>query len=143
QQPGEAATKSTKVTLGPPLGPNTGALANVCSVGDYNADNCPSGSQVGSATAITPLLATPLTGPVRLVENPGGLPHVVVYLSGLINVRLVGDVTLASAGTTTTFAGIPDVPLSRFTLDFNGGSGGLLSATADLCKTAPNINGEC
>ncbi|MEA2429546.1 MAG: hypothetical protein QOI19_19 [Thermoleophilaceae bacterium] len=142
QAPGEADTKATKVTLGQPLAPNPASLANVCHVADYNADNCPAQSQVGTATAVTPLLAAPLTGPVRSVENPGGLPHVVVYLNGLINVRLVGDVTLGPAGTTTTFSGIPDTPLSSFELDFAGGSGGLLSNSADLCTSAPNISGE-
>jgi hypothetical protein len=97
---------------------------------------------VGTATAVTPLLLAPLTGPVRSVENPGGLPHVVVYLNGLINVRLVGDVTLGPAGTTTTFSGIPDTPLSSFELDFAGGSGGLLTSSADLCTTATNVNAE-
>ena len=142
QAPGEAGTKSTKVTLGPPLGPNAGALGSLCHVADYDADSCPPQSQVGTATAVTPLLVAPLTGPVRLVENPGGLPHVVVYLNGLINVRLVGEITLAPTGTTTTFSGIPDTPLSSFQLDFAGGSGGLLTAGADLCATAPQLNAE-
>jgi hypothetical protein len=139
QQPGEAGTKTSQVTLGPPLGPNAGALANVCPVAAYNSDSCPPQSQVGTATAVTPLLTTPLSGPVRLVENPGGLPKVVVYLNGLINVRLVGDISATPAGTATTFSGIPDVPLSSFELDFAGGSGALLTATGDLCKTPTNL----
>ena len=142
QMPGEAGTKSTKVTLGPPLGPNAAVLGNVCPVAAYDADNCPAQSQVGTATAVTPLLATPLNGPVRLVENPGGLPKVVVYLNGTINVRLVGDVALTGTSTTTTFSGIPDVPLSSFELAFAGGSGGQLSASGDLCTTATNLSGE-
>jgi hypothetical protein len=142
QMPGEAGTKSTKVTLGPPLAPNAAVLGNVCPVAAYNADNCPAQSQVGTATAVTPLLATPLTGPVRLVENPGGLPKVVVYLNGTINVRLVGDVALTGTSTTTTFSGIPDVPLSSFELAFTGGSGGQLSASGDLCTTATTLSGE-
>jgi hypothetical protein len=142
QAPGEAGTKSSQVTLGPPLGPNAGALGNVCPVAAYNSDSCPPQSQVGTATAVTPLLATPLSGPVRLVENPGALPKVVVYLNGLINVRLVGDISATPTGTATTFSGIPDVPLSSFELDFAGGSGGLLTATGDLCTTPTNLGAE-
>jgi hypothetical protein len=66
----------------------------------------------------------------------------VVYLNGLINVRLIGDITLGATGATTTFAGIPDVPLSSFKLEFKGGSGGLLTTTADLCTTAASVRAE-
>src|SRR3954447_13885223 len=121
QAPGEANTKSAKVTLLPPLAPNVGALSSVCPVADFNADTCPEKSIVGQATAVTPLLSTPLAGPVRIIENPGNLPKLVLYLNGPINIRLVGVIGLTAAGTETTFAGIPDVPLTRFQLDFNSG----------------------
>jgi hypothetical protein len=142
QAPGEAATKSARVTLLTPLSPNVGALANVCSVADFDADKCPAKSVVGQATAVTPLLATPLKGPVRIVENPGNLPKLVLYLNGLINIRLVGNIQLAAAGTETTFAGIPDVPLTRFQLDFTSGASGLVGTIEDLCTHTPSIKGE-
>jgi hypothetical protein len=142
QSPGEAATKSARVTLLAPLAPNVGALANVCSVADYDADKCPDKSIVGQAKAVTPLLATPLSGPVRIVDVPGNLPKLVVYLNGLINIRLTGAIQLATEGTETTFAGIPDVPLSRFQLDFAGGPNGLVGTNEDLCKQVPSVKGE-
>src|SRR4051812_4185296 len=142
QAPGEANTKSARVTLLTPLAPNVGALANVCSVADFDADHCPDKSVVGQATAVTPLLATPLKGPVRIVENPGNLPKLVLYLNGLINIRLVGNIQLAAEGTETTFAGIPDVPLTRFQLDFISGPSGLVGTTDDICKTKPSLKGE-
>lgn len=73
-----------------------GALANVCQVTDYAADACPGKSVVGHAQAATPLLPVPLSGLVRLGGNPGNPPKLA----------------------TTTFASIPDVPRSRFQLDF-------------------------
>jgi hypothetical protein len=142
QKPGEASTKSAKVTLLTPLGPNVGALANVCPVDAYASDNCPSQSRVGTATVITPLLTTPLSGPVRIIENPGKLPKLAIYLSGELNIRLIGDINLGTAGTETTFAGIPDVPLSRFKLDFTGGPSGLVGTTEDLCKTGASLRGD-
>jgi hypothetical protein len=142
QASGESATRSAKVTLSPPLSPNVGALANVCTLADYAADACPDKSVVGHAQATTPLLPVPLSGPVRIIENPGNLPKLVVYLNGLINVRLVGDIGLVPAGTTTTFAAIPDVPLSRFQLDFSGGTGGLVGTNANLCTSTLRIGGE-
>jgi hypothetical protein len=142
QQPGEANTKEAKVTLLAPLGPNVGALSNVCKIADFDADTCPAASIVGHAQAITPLLATPLSGPVRIVEvGPNSLPKVVVYLNGTINVRLTGVIGLPAAGTETTFQGIPDVPLSRFQLDFSGGANALVGTNADLCKKVPGIQG--
>jgi hypothetical protein len=142
QKEGEAATKSSAVTLSSPLSPNVSAIANVCSTADYSADTCPAKSRVGSAQVISPVLATPLSGPVRLVENPNGLPKVVVYLNGVINTRLQGEVTLTTQGSTTTFASIPDVPLSRFRLDFIGGPNGLVDTLADLCKTPASLAAE-
>src|SRR3954452_16338901 len=142
QDPGEANTKSAKVTLLTPLAPNVGALANVCSVADFDADHCPDKSVVGQATAVTPLLATPLKGPVMIVEKPGNLPKLVLYLNGLINIRLVGNIQLATEGTETTFAGIPEVPLTRFQLDFISGPSGLVGTTDDICKTHPSLKGE-
>jgi hypothetical protein len=142
QAPGEAATKSAKVTLLTPLAPNVGALANVCSVADFDADKCPDKSIVGQAEAVTPLLSTPLKGPVRIVENPGNLPKLVLYLNGLINLRLVGNIQLGAEGTETTFAGIPDVPLSRFKLEFTAGANGLVGTNEDICKQKPSLKGE-
>jgi hypothetical protein len=142
QQPGEANSKQAKVTLMSPLAPNAGALSNVCKAADYDADTCPEASVVGHAQAITPLLATPLSGPVRIVEVPGGFPKLVVYLNGTINVRLAGLIALTDQGAQTTFDNIPDVPLSRFQLDFAAGPNGLVATTADLCTQAAKIKGE-
>jgi hypothetical protein len=142
QAPGEANTASAKVTLMSPLSSNVNALANVCRVADFNANKCPPQSIVGQAEAVSPLLAAPLRGPVRIVENPDNLPKIVVYLNGLINIRLTGTVQLETAGTTTTFGGIADVPLSRFKLDFNGGPAGLVGTLEDMCTTPPKLGGE-
>jgi hypothetical protein len=79
---------------------------------------------------------------VRVVENPGNLPKLVVYLNGLINLRLTGDIQLETTGTTTTFAAIPDVPLSRFQLDFVGGPNGLVGTNANLCTSTIRIGGD-
>src|SRR4051794_21169533 len=142
QQPGEANTKEAKVTLMAPLSPNVGALANVCKLAQYDADQCPDTSIVGQAQAVTPLLAAPLAGPVRIVEVPNNLPKLVVCLNGQINVRLTGAIQLAALGTETTFQGIPDVPLTRFKLDFDGGPSGLVGTLEDLCKKPAGIQGE-
>jgi hypothetical protein len=143
QAAGESASKSTKVTLPPVLAPNPMVIGNVCRETDYNADSCPPQSQVGTATAVTPLLSEPLTGPVRLVENPrGALPVLVVYLNGVFSTRLVGEISVAAGGIATTFSGLPDSPISSLRLAFSGGSGGQFTAGADLCSTPVDITAE-
>src|SRR4051794_6212403 len=142
QAPGESASKSTRVMLPPVLAPTPAVLGNICSQSAYNSDSCPPQSQVGTATAVTPLLTEPLTGPVRLVDNPGALPKVVVYLNGVFSTRLVGDVSLGAGGTTTTFSDLPDSPVTSLKLAFTGGSGGQFTAGADLCSTPVDISGE-
>jgi hypothetical protein len=138
----ESASRAAQVVLPKPLGPNVGALNNVCRQADYAADKCPEASIVGNAQAVTPLLPTPLAGPVRIVENPGALPQLVVYLNGLINIRLKATVALPPEGTVTTFPTLPDVPLSRFQLDFDGGPQGLLGTTGDLCAAPIVVTGK-
>jgi hypothetical protein len=141
QRPGEANTRSVTVTLPRPLGPNPLALQNICLVSDFNAGRCPAASTVGDARVVTPLLPGALTGPVRLVENPGQpFPRLAIDLSGLISFRLIGDLALQANSATSTFAGIPDVPLSSFTLTLVGGRNGLLANVGDLC-TAPVVLG--
>jgi hypothetical protein len=142
QGPDESASKTSKVTLPAVLAPNPAVLGSICSQSAYSSDTCPPESQVGVATAVTPLLADPLTGPIRLVDNPGGLPKVVVYLNGVFSTRLVGDIAIGSGGTTTTFSDLPDSPISSLQLAFSGGARGQFVAGADLCSTPVDISGE-
>jgi hypothetical protein len=91
---------------------------------------------VGTATASTPLLPLPLSGPAYLTAgNP--LPGVLVQLHGLTDLSLRGQVSVASGGgLVNRFDGIPDVPISRFELTFTGGKDGTLGTTRDMCRGA-------
>src|SRR5439155_20790610 len=84
--------------------------------------------------AASPLLTSALHGPVVVVEPlTPGLPQLGVDLRGQLALKLRGDFVV---GTTAgnVFEGLPDIPISRFELDF--APGGLLSTSRDLC-TAP------
>ena len=131
QQPNEGAARSVTVKLPPLLAPDL-SVVQLCEPDLAVAHNCPAGSKVGEAQAFTPLLPTPLSGPVHLTRNPAGLPTLTVDLQGLLAVQLTGSVTLAG-GVATTFNGLPDVPLTRFVLRFAGGANGLLQTSADMC----------
>lgn len=135
QEAGEANAKSVAVAMPLGLGASVVALGNACPVESYNAGTCPANSVVGSATAETPLLSTPLTGPVTFVSDPTlGLPRLRVALHGAFDVNLTGVVTTGPTGAlVNTFDGIYDVPLSRFVLTINAGETSPLRVGRDLC----------
>ncbi|MEA2479491.1 MAG: hypothetical protein QOJ07_1413, partial [Thermoleophilaceae bacterium] len=142
QAPGEAAARSVGVGLPPQISANTAGLGTQCTADQLAAGSCPAGSKVGEAEAFTPLLPLPLTGPVYLTANPTGLPKLTVDLTGLLSLRLTGDVAPVGKSLVTTFAAVPDVPLSRFVLRFPGGKKGLLQNNADLCAAkSPTLTG--
>lgn len=130
QGPGEISTRSVTVTLPKQVGVDTRRLAVTCPEGQ----DCGDRNTVGRATAVTPLLPIPLSGPVRLVTpKAGGLPVLKVQLSGPLTLTLTGKTALTKTGRVqNTFAGIPDVPLSRFELALNGGKGGILLNVTSL-----------
>ena len=85
----------------------------------------------------------PLSGPVYLVQAPGTaiLPELQVRLGGAIPMVLRGTSVARNGRLATTFAGLPDVPLSRFELSLK--AGGILVAAKDLCTGTPaTIDGE-
>jgi len=142
QADGEATSSRVVVLLPSGLGPNLGALSNPCPSADFDAGNCPDTAKVGSGTAATPLLADPLTGPVYLVANPqGGLPQLGIALGGLLPVKLRASVAVgAGVRLMSTLDGLPDVPLSSFTLTLDGGPNGLLVSGQDLCASPPTVD---
>jgi len=95
---------------------------------------CPKGSIYGRATAWTPLLDKPLTGPVFLRSSSNPLPDLVVALHGQIEIDLVGRIDSKNGGIRTTFGAVPDAPVSKFVLAMQGGKKGLLENSENLCK---------
>ena len=90
---------------------------------------------LGFAKAETPLLEKPLEGPVYLRSGGGGrkLPDIVAALNGQIDINLVGYVESVPGRLRTTFATVPDAPVSKFTLSLDGGNKGLLENGTNLC----------
>lgn len=110
-------------------------INNPCTRVQFAANECPKGSILGTARAITPLLDEPLEGPVYFRSNGGErkLPDVVVDLRGQFHVTLVGFVTSKHGGIRTTFASAPDAPVTKFSLRLYGGKRGLLVNSENLC----------
>jgi len=133
--PGEADTKRVSVAL--PKGEllDQGHIGTVCTRPQFAQQACPSASLLGTAEASSPLIAQPLKGNVYLRSNPAHeLPDLVADLRGQINIELAGTIDTVKGGSLrTTFATVPDVPVTRFDLDLAGGAKGLLENNESLC----------
>ena len=139
QDPGEANIKSVSVQLPKVFSARGTTLALVCPDATFRADpaTCPPGSRVGKAEAVTPLLPEPISGPAYLVGVSGQLPTLEVILNApAFVIGLTSAITLSDTGLTSTFGAVPDLPISRFTLDLPQGPTSALGTNADLCAGA-------
>ncbi|HEU5106153.1 MAG TPA: hypothetical protein VFU11_09950 [Solirubrobacterales bacterium] len=137
---GQANIAKTTVVLPPAMLIDNAHINNPCTRVQFNANECPAGSILGQATAYTPLLDKPLTGPVYFRSNGGDreLPDLVADLKGQIHVTLVGFIdTAKSGGVRTRFADVPDAPVSKFVLKLSGGKKGLIENSENLCSFTP------
>jgi hypothetical protein len=148
QRAGQANLKKVQVTLPLSLALDPDNANGLCEFidGSKVEPTCPASSVVGSATARTPILDQPLSGPVYFVKNirkdpKSGreirtLPKLVVPLVGENGVRitLTGTSDVEDDHLVTTFDNIPDAPVSSFQLNIAGGKHGILTVSdADIC----------
>jgi hypothetical protein len=116
-------------------------VANPCTRPQFSEEKCPKDSILGTVKAFTLLLDKPLTGKVYFRANGGEreLPDVVLDLKGQVPVVAVGYVdAVVKKGTEisrvrTTFANVPDAPLSKVVLELKGGKNGLFVNSENLC----------
>jgi hypothetical protein len=138
--PGSANIAATRVLLPRALFIDNAHLNNPCTRVQFAANSCPANTIIGVAKAETPLLDKPLEGRVYLRSAPdrkSGLPDIVAALRGQIDIDVVGHNESSGKGRLrTNFAGLPDVPVSRFTLNLEGGAKGLLENSESLCAKA-------
>ena len=154
---GEANLKQAVVALPLSLALDPENSQHVC---DYDvalavhggAVPCPASTIVGSATAISPLVNRPLTGPVYLVQgirftSKGRrirtLPTLLLPLRGELAIDLRASSSVDKANRlVTTFANIPDAAVSSFRLTITGGKRGIIVVTRnqDMCRPAPVVD---
>jgi hypothetical protein len=105
----------------------------VCTRPAFAKDSCPSGSLVGHAEVVTPLLDKPLRGPVYLRSSSHALPDLAVDLEGQVDLELVGRVDGVKGRLRATFESVPDAPITSASFDLLGGAKGLLINSNSLC----------
>ena len=129
-----ANIKTAQVTLPHSEFLDQAHIGTVCTRVQFAADQCPAKSIYGKATATTPILEAPLSGPVYLRSSSHKLPDLVVDLHGQVDVALAGRIDSIDGGIRTTFEAVPDAPVSKFTLQMQGGKKGLLINSTNLCR---------
>jgi hypothetical protein len=138
--PYDANIAKVKVDLPKQLPSRLTTLQKACTAAVFNANpaNCPAPSLIGSATATTPVLPVPLSGPVYFVSHGGeAFPTLIVVLQGYgTTVDLEGSTFISRSGiTSSTFKTVPDVPVGTFELTLPEGKYSALAANGNLCTS--------
>jgi hypothetical protein len=133
----QANMRSVVVQLPPQLPSRLSTLQKACPAATYAANprGCPAASMVGTATVSTPVLPGTLSGPAYLVAEGGAtFPDLDLLLEGGgVRVILLGNTNIRNGITTSTFASIPDVPVSSFALELPPGPHSALAAYGNFC----------
>jgi hypothetical protein len=138
--PGDANLASVSVLLPQSFQIDQANLGNICSETQLVQNECAGRNTVGTAQATTPILDTPLSGPVYAVSGSGGLPKLALILHGppSMPIKLVvrGITSTVGARIANTFPLVPDAPVSNFQLTLNGGPAGYLVNNTNVCGTS-------
>jgi hypothetical protein len=133
---GGANLKRVALTLPPAELIDSAHIKSPCTRPQFAAGQCPPGSVIGFARAVTPLLKKPIEGPVYLRSSTRQLPDLIVALHGQLDLDLAGRIDAVHGGLRVDFSTVPDAPLTKFTLTLDSGRRGLLVNSTNLCKAS-------
>jgi hypothetical protein len=144
---GDANLKSLVLRLPRSAFLDQGHIRTICTRVQFaanggNGGGCPAGAVYGKATAYTPLLDQPLSGPVYLRSSNHNLPDFVAALHGTIDVEAVARIDSKNGGIRATFPTVPDAPLSKVVVQMQGGKKGLIVNSRNLCGVPSKANAD-
>jgi hypothetical protein len=147
ERPGEANIHKVNVQLPLALPSRLTTIQKACTEAQFAANpaGCPQGSVVGVATARTPVLDAPLSGPAYLVSHGGAaFPDLVILLQGderggNVHIELVGHTDIKKGITYSKFETVPDTPVSTFELSLPEGPHSALTANGSLCAATKTV----
>jgi hypothetical protein len=145
---GDANIGQTKLEFPTVVPARLPTLHKACldSVFNVNPAGCSPESVVGTATAYTPVLKSPLIGPVYLVSHGNAaFPDSEIVLQGEgVRLLLDGKTFIPPSGptkgvTSSTFETIPDAPVTKFEVSLPRGPHSAFSGFGDLCTEKPTM----
>lgn len=134
---GTGALRQAFVELPTGIGFDLKQATRGCEVAEFVAGGCTENAVIGKVGGTLAITEEPLAGRLFLLRAAPGdvLPGIGLSFEGRFSGRVVGKniINTKTDRLVSQFPALPDLPLTSFRLDVNGGSNGAVLATAKLC----------